>query len=81
MQQLAIIVPIVLVIWVIIVGIRIGTYMEEQAKKDGPKMPAVPEKACPPHSWNWYDQPGMEKVSYLWCKRCKKTPRQVSEGF
>ena len=80
MQQYAVLIPGLIIIWVLIIAIRVGAYMDAKARLENPKPIVIPEKACPPHSWRWEEQPGMEGVSYMWCLRCGKTPRQVSEG-
>lgn len=81
MQQLSWIAPILLVIWVMLIGIRIGAYLDRKNKKDIPKIPIMPEKFCPPHRWKWIEQPGMENTYFMRCLRCKKTPRQISDGI
>lgn len=78
MQEYSYIIPVLIIIWVILLGMRIGSYLDKNANKNYPKV--VPEKACPPHSWDWEEQPGMENVCYMWCKRCQKTPRQITDG-
>ena len=45
MQQLAFLIPVLVVIWVMIIGIRFANYMEKKYGMNNP-MP-VPEKRCP----------------------------------
>jgi hypothetical protein len=81
MNELSWIAPILLVIWVILIGMRVGAYLDNRAKKNGPKAVEIPQKVCPLHAWKWMEQPGIEPITYyMWCQRCGKTPRQVSEG-
>ena len=78
MQQLAFLIPVLVVIWVMIIGIRFANYMEKKYGMNNP-MPVL-EKACPPHMWRWEEQPGMENTNFIRCQRCMRTPGQVSEG-
>ncbi len=73
MQQLAFLIPVLVVIWVMIIGIRFANYME---KKYGMNttMP-VPEKRCPAHKWAWEEQPGVEpKTHFIRCQWCGRLP-------
>lgn len=79
MQEYAPMVGFIAVVWLLLLAIRIGAYLDKKAGRNEFK-PVVPEKACPPHSWRWLDQPGMENTYYMKCQRCKKTPREVGEG-
>lgn len=76
MQQYAPMLGIIAIAWFLILAIRVMAYMDKSVKES--KL-AIPEKACPPHKWNWLDQPGMENTYYMMCMRCKKTPRQIGE--
>lgn len=80
MEQYSYLFPIMFIIWILLIAIRIGMYLDSKAKKSVVTPLEVPQKVCPMHDWKWTEQPGMENVVYMWCQRCKKTPRQVSEG-
>jgi len=79
MQEYAFIIPVIVVIWVMLIGIRIGAYLDKKAGKNEYK-PVVVEKACPPHKWRYLEQPGFENTYYMKCQLCHKTPREISEG-
>ncbi len=78
MEQYAFLIPALVIIWVFIIAIQVGSYLDRHAKPESEIM-EVPEKACPPHRWKWLDQPGMENTQYMICLWCNKTPRQISE--
>lgn len=69
--------PVIIVIWIMLIGIRISAHMEKKYRESNP---VIPEKACPPHKWRWEEQPGMENTCFIRCQRCMRMPRQVSEG-
>jgi hypothetical protein len=74
MEQYAFIVPVIVVIWVMILGIRVGAYLDAKAKKSSPEIIIIPEKFCPPHRWKWEEQPGMENTCFMRCQRCRRLP-------
>lgn len=74
MQQLAFILPIIVVIWVMILAIRIGMYLDKKAGRNL-YNPVVIEKVCPPHKWDWVKQPGIEEaIFYIRCQKCRRLP-------
>jgi hypothetical protein len=74
MQQYYPFLGIIFISWVLILAIKIGTYLDKKARKDYPKH-VVSEKACPPHRWAWEEQIGIDPpVYYIRCQRCRRLP-------
>lgn len=78
MQDYGTAISVIIAIWVFILTIRFGSHLDKQAGKN--YYNPIAEKSCPPHSWRWEDQPGMENTCYLRCLACGKTPRQITDG-
>lgn len=79
MQQYSSVITVIVFTWVLILALRIGIWLNERAPENK-YVPVEPTKACPPHSWRWEEQPGMENTNFIRCQRCMRTPGQVSEG-
>lgn len=63
---------VIIIIWVGILGVLIGNYLDAKVAKVEDKPI---EKACPPHMWDWEQQLGAEEeVFYIRCKRCRRLP-------
>ncbi len=69
---------ILTIVWFFVLAIRVGMYLDKKAIEKYSNR--IQEKACPPHRWEWLEQPGLENTYYMKCKRCEKTPRQITDG-
>ena len=69
MQQIF---PILIIIWVFIIALKVGAYLDKKSK-NGSKL-VIQEKFCPPHKWLWEEQIGMEGTFYIRCQRCRRLP-------
>jgi hypothetical protein len=79
MQQYLPVLGVIGVVWLIILFIKIGAYLDKKVAKT--EAVAVPKKVCPLHDWVYMEQPGMEvETYYLLCQRCGKTPSQVGSS-
>jgi hypothetical protein len=64
------IIGVIVVIWIFIVGARIGAYFDSKIEKEV----ILPKKVCPLHDWEWEEQVGIPGTYYVRCKRCRKLP-------
>lgn len=79
MQQYDFLIPVLVIIWIMLIGIRLGSYLDKKYGKYSLNS-TIPEKVCPPHKWRWEEQPGLDNTWFMRCQRCMKTPREVGES-
>lgn len=73
MQEYSYLIPVIIAVWVFLLTIRIGAYLDKKAEKSEFK-PIPVEKICPPHKWLWEEQIGMEGTFYIRCQVCRRLP-------
>lgn len=64
------------VVFVIIIGL-IVIYVSNAANIEKEQMEKLSmiTRTCPPHKWNWEEQPGIDPpVYFIRCQRCKMLP-------
>lgn len=62
---------IIIIVCFIAVVINSFSYKEPEQIEN----PRFKEKFCPPHRWEWEEQPGFDKpVYFIRCQRCRRLP-------
>ena len=72
-MEYSVIITVIIFAWILILALRIGTWLNNKSAKNECVPPKV-EKACPPHSWRWEEQIGMENTYFIRCQRCRRLP-------
>lgn len=62
--------PLFGIIWGILIYIRIRNHLDKSNKV----LKIEKEKKCPPHTWKWEEQIGMQGTWYIRCQSCRKLP-------
>lgn len=72
----------IIVIWIILIGLRVGSYLDSKIDKKVDIKAAeqpIKEKRCPAHKWRWEEQIGMEGTFCIRCQWCRKLPGWMDE--